>query len=875
MKYEHKKFTCLRYSTAIAVFLVALSATNQAQAQCAPTANGTAGNDVLTCSGTITDFQINLGAGDDTITNDGTIQILTGVSQQAITSSSGSDTIINNGDILFSQPGGFGQTGISITGGATLGGGILNAAGATIDTPSSGGNSTAIDFVGSSTSGDIINNGTITSNGSGIAVLGSMSTHTGLFQNNGLIEVNGSGPGVGITGANLSGGFENTEAGDVRNIGSGFAFSFIEGGDISGGLTNAGLIESANDTAIQIGSASDDNAFTGAITNSGTIRGDIGIQLGAVGSFPSTIGAGSIAGGINNSGTIEGTGGTAIFYLAPLGSSPINIDGGRIVGDVVDASVAAGFSPVTITGSGFDTEGDFTVSSLSVNSGEEFRISTGDTFNTRTMSTAGTINFEVDAAGDVGLLNVTAGAIDLTGGAIGAEVDPGAALVDGQEILIGTGTADVIGTTGVTGQTLLAAANDSLLFDFSIADGGQAEIMGSSDANNLFFLVSQAASAGGSAVTSNANSAGETINTLMGATDPQFSAILGNVAAASTSEELEEVLQAVLPQVDTGSLGASQNVVNNTIRLVSDRLTTIRSDGGNTRSGISSGDSAESLQLWTQAFGQTADQGERKGIAGYNSDTYGITFGADTEGLSDKATVGIAVAYANTDVDSDNATNTQSDINSYNITLYGDYDLGNDSYLVGDIGYTYGDNESTRFNVGGVSGLNANSDYGSHQVQARAILAKDYYSPQYEGLRVTPKGQVRYTYFQNEDIEETGAGGANLTVDSDALNILEVGVGVDVRKDYVQKDGGILSPEVSVGYRYDLIGDAVQTTSTFETGGPSFRSEGSDPDQDTFNLGAGVGYTASSNMELTVSYDYESKDEFNSHSAFIRLAAPF
>lgn len=509
-----------------------------------------------------------------------------------------------------------------------------------------------------------------------------------------------------------------------------------------------------------------------------------------------------------------------------------------------------------------------------MNAGQEFRISTGDTFNTATMSNAGTINFEVDAAAAVGLLNVTAGAIDLTGGAVGAEVDSMAALMDGQEILIGTGTADVIGTAGVTGQTLSAAADDSLLFDFEIADGGQADITGSVDASELYFLVSQAASAGGSAVTSNANTAGTVINTLMGTANPELAAIVANVGAASTSAELEAVLQAVLPQVDTGSITAAQNVTGNTIRLVSDRLTTIRGVGGG-QSGISSGDLTENLQMWGQVFGQKSEQGLRDGVAGFDSTTAGITVGADTEGLHDDATVGVAFSYANTDVDSDNATNTQSDINSYNVTLYGDYDLDKDTYLIGDIGYTYGDNETTRSNIGGVAGLNANSDYGSHQMQVRGILAKDYHPTKYEGVRVTPKALVKYTYYQNEDINETGAGGANLDVESEALNIFEVGAGIDVRKDYVQENGGVISPEISVGYRYDLVGDAVQTTSTFEGGGPSFRSEGADPDQGTLNLGVGVGYTTPASMEFTVSYDYENKDEFDSHSAFIRLAAPF
>ena len=985
-------FKSLRYTTAIAVSLVALSTANQAYATC--DAAGSAGNDTITCtSAGGANAAVDLLAGNDMLTNDAgsTIDSGSGSGNIAITKdAAGTFTLNNNGTIQAANAGnsggssledddgavvfiGAGTTSATITNAGTIqntgsagsrpsegilsnsavtinnsgsitslvdgitvrgsgdvtinnltggliesfdddsGGGFIGFISNSIEVDKSGGVVTidnsgtirgktvgmsiesdvsggitnnagglitntrnlvsgAIDFT-SSMSGDILNNGTILGATAGIK-FGSAGTFSGTLTNNNLIQGGGQAAILLQNATVAGGGIINNATGIIRRTSGGSGVISVSDGDISSGITNAGLIENTGGgTGIVVwGFSSGPGDISGGINNSGIIRGGIGIQVS------DTSSGAAISGGINNSGTIEGTGGTAIEFTDISGASPININGGRIIGDVTDNfGAGTSFSPVTITGSGFDTEGDFTVSSLAVNAGREFRISTGDTFNTRSMSTAGTINFEVDAAGAVGALNVTNGAINLNGGTVGAEVDAAAdgVLTDGQEIQIGTGTAALIGTTGAVGQTLTTVTDDSLLWDFAIADGGQADITtGGADNTDLFFKIVQAASAGGSAITNNANSAGTTVNTLLGSTDPQFALVAAKVNAASTSEELEAILQAVLPQVDGASLTAAQNVTGNTIRLVSDRLTTIRGTGGGT-SGISSGDLTENLQMWGQVFGQNIEQGLRKGIAGYDADTYGVTVGADTEGLHDEATIGLAFSYANTDVDSDNVTNTQSDINSYNVTLYGDYDLDNDTYVVGDIGYTYGDNETTRFNVGGVAGLNADSDYGSHQFQARAIVGRDYTPSQYEGLRVTPKAQVRYTHYQNEDISETGAGGANLNVESEGLNSLELGVGIDVRKDYVQNNGGILSPEVSVGYRYDVIGDAVQTTSTFDAGGASFKTEGTDPDQDTLNFGVGVGYTTPSSMEFTVSYDYENKDEFDSHSAFIRLAAPF
>jgi len=279
--------------------------------------------------------------------------------------------------------------------------------------------------------------------------------------------------------------------------------------------------------------------------------------------------------------------------------------------------------------------------------------------------------------------------------------------------------------------------------------------------------------------------------------------------------------------------------------------------------------------MWGQVFGQKINQGTREGLAGFDAWTRGITVGLDTEVLGDETTVGVAFSYANTDVQSNNLNNTKSDIQSYNVSLYGDYDLTDTSYLVGDLGYTYGDNETTRLNIGGVSGLNADSDYASHQLEARLIVAQDYDIEKIDGVRVTPKVQAHYIHYQAEDITEKGAGGAGLNVENEGLDILEFGVGIDVRKDHTLYNGVVLSPEITAGYRYDVIGDKLETTSTFVAGGPSFNSEGAEPDQHTLSLGFGVGYTAPNNVEFTASYDFERKDEYNSHSALLRLAAPF
>ncbi len=495
--------------------------------------------------------------------------------------------------------------------------------------------------------------------------------------------------------------------------------------------------------------------------------------------------------------------------------------------------------------------------------------------DTGTFAAPSTLTFDVATDTSFGFLNVGS-PLDLTGANVTALVS--GAVTDADEVRVATGIAPLTGLVGVVGQTFTDIDDTSLLFNFGIADGGQAEVTTSGDANSLFIISDKVFRIREVIREGNEQNVGDVLEVLeaipAGINNPEIQAVLGNVNSASSAEELTQVLQATLPALDTSAFSAAQNVTGNTLRLVSDRLTVIRDHGGS-ETGIASGDVSENLQMWGQVFGQKINQGTREGIAGFDAWTRGVTVGLDTEILGEDTTVGIALSHANTDVDSNSLNNTKSDINSYNVSLYGDYDLSESTYLVGDVGYTYGDNETTRFNVGGVTGLDADSDYGSHQLEARLIAAKDYDVEQIDGVRVTPKVQAHYIHYQAEDINETGAGGAGLNVDSEGLNILEFGVGVDVRKDHTLYNGGVLSPEINVGYRYDVIGDELQTTSTFAAGGPSFRSEGAEPDQHTYNVGFGVGYTAPNNVEFTASYDYERKDEYDGHSALVRLAAPF
>jgi outer membrane autotransporter protein len=151
-------------------------------------------------------------------------------------------------------------------------------------------------------------------------------------------------------------------------------------------------------------------------------------------------------------------------------------------------------------------------------------------------------------------------------------------------------------------------------------------------------------------------------------------------------------------------------------------------------------------------------------------------------------------------------------------------------------------------------------------------VGRDY---QAGATTLTPHVLAAYTHYSAEDYIEEGAGGANLDVASDTMDILEFGVGLTAGWEHKTEGGGVLKPELRAEYRYDVIGDSIATSSRFTGGGAAFKTEGFDPAQHRFNIGTGLTYTTPGNWELKAAYDYELKEDFSAHSGLLKASYKF
>lgn len=851
---------------------------NAANAPAGPV-NGLGGNDILTLDGVFPPVNVNSGAGMDTI------NLINGAGASTIEGGGDVDTInLINGSVGGRVDwGGGDETVVVDLSGIALGGRLIMGDGSDHFTLTGG---TVGSFVqmgnefNSSADTDtfILNGGTIDSlvagdNGDDTITLVSGVVNAGA---NPFGSVGGLGgddtvsifDGVTLTGAvdgmtHNAGGdtiIVNTVTGRTFDASVLLNFENLQK-DNSGIFTLTGALTFTGTTVVNDGTLAVSGSLTTPTVATGAGNGDFTINAGGAAST-----------------NVQSGAGTHVFTFADTltgnvalggGNDTVNLNGGNVTSNITDS--VAGNASLNVNALA-SVGGDITVSDTVLNE-------TGD-LTANTLSTDN-LTFGLTDNANFATLTLTGGAVNLTGVTVQALVNAGAtaaSFAEGDELLVATGTAPLIGTDGAAGQALTAITDDFLLYDFEMADGAQAGIIGSIAASDLYLKVVQAATATGSAITENAKGVGAVMEKLTSSPDPQMTTFINSISAVSTQQELEDLLQKALPAIDGGSFTAAQNTTSNTIRLVTDRLSVLRIGHGNAgpgQSGMSSGDIARELQIWTQAFGQVIHQGRRGEVAGFDADTYGWTVGVDTEALYDDMTLGMALTYAHTDVDSKNANASRSDIDNFQIALYGDYDLDPRSFVAASVGYTYGDNKTRRSNVGGIAGLGATGAFSSHQYEARFRTGRDYYPATSGTMRITPFVSAHYLYYDTEKFTETGAGGLSLTVDSQAMQVLDLGIGVDVKDDYDYGDGSIITPEFSVGYTYDVIGDQVQTTSNFSGGGGAFETEGLTPAPSKLNLGLAVGYTDEDDWQLSASYDYDRKSDFNSHSFFVRGAYQF
>ena len=809
--------------------------------------------------------------------------------------------------------------------GSDIGGNFTNS-GLIDNTTSSG---SGVFIRDSDIDGNFINSGTILADGPyGIYLYG--STIGGNFTNSGLID-NTDGYGVFVRNMDVGGNFTNSgtifaEGEGIYLYGSTVDGSFITGSlidatkeavhihdsTIGGSVTNNGTLI-AGDDGLKIDSSSlikgsvvnngtimadedgldidESTTIEGSVVNNGTIMAgeegfDIDSSTTIEGSLTNNgwimaseeafeISSSTIEGGIFNHGTITTTKtkvidvddmnalttitntgfiGGAVFFDDNI----LNLAGtsGRITGDT-DGNVG---SVVNVLGE-FTTEGDFDVDIFNVAASGWLKVGSNIT------PTSGVNNLGVVAGLPGSVATITGNYTQTGAGALGAVLNSASSYSQ----LMVTGTADLSANDAVTvfvnalltpGQvfddiltagTLMFgsdATDDSVLWKFSaLKDGNTIDLVTERDA-----LLSNLASPYAAEV-------GQVLDELLDS--GQFSAeirtILLQIAALNTAAEVTNAVdQLVSVLVGQGAFAAAQ-AVNQISDIVGNQIAA--------QNGLSAGDPMfREGHWWIKPFGGFGDHDVRNGVPGFDLQSYGIAVGADVK-PNDNLLVGAAFAWSEAEIEADTISRNELDIQTFQIALYGSYNLDARNYIDAHAIVGWNDNESRRDVTIGTFTSTASADYDSFFTRIYAGLGRKYAVN--DQFTVSPVISIRCTYIDEDGYTETGAPIALAVGSNDEDSLV---LGLDGVGRYTFGAGNAYSITARAGVGYDAIMDRSLVSSTFVGGGSTFATRGAEPDEFVYHASFGLHSDPGAQTSVSIEYDFEGRQDFDVHgfSATVR-----
>lgn len=277
--------------------------------------------------------------------------------------------------------------------------------------------------------------------------------------------------------------------------------------------------------------------------------------------------------------------------------------------------------------------------------------------------------------------------------------------------------------------------------------------------------------------------------------------------------------------------------------------------------GMSSGDDALDKTVWIKAFGGKADQSGRGGFAGSDSKILGMMAGADRM-LENGIIVGLAAAYANTNVDMNDFRNGDSaNIKTYQLTGYFAKNFER-WFLQGMLSYAYQDYDTKRnTHLTGV----AKGSFNGNMIGTRVVAGMPFQIT--EVYTLTPSIGVEAYRINQDRFTEKGAGVLSLNVGSSDADRLRSLMGLELGMLQLLADGSRLRPSIKANWRHDFIRDGMATTSSFVGGGAQFESVGQRVNQDVYGLTAKVNWEKTERVGLAVEVGSEKGDGYDAINA--------
>ncbi|MCB5184050.1 autotransporter domain-containing protein [Methylobacillus gramineus] len=666
---------------------------------------------------------------------------------------------------------------------------------------------------------DLTVTGVVTAGGDAIEVNGNM---VGSIINSG--HINGAGKGIAV--------FSNS-IGDIHNSGT------IEGGDYAiaadfgggiGHITNSDTIAGGN-----YGIYASSGSTIGDISNSGTITGNNndGIYIASDSQVGNIVNSGIISGGVNS-----------INIDKPTLTGEIQVEGNdtaRFDGAVL----ASGYTMRVMSGASYSLVGDerFTVTSLVNNGTLKLAENSLDTAIVNG-------NFETTNTLVTRVTDTTYGKLSVTG----TVTLGGSLLVDAASVTSANSYSNGLLANVVAGQSrtgeFTSVSDNSTLFNFTpqYTNIGFDLVMAAAGTSGVYDAVQSSGSRAGT-------NAARVLDRLI-AENPG-STIASLFVPVNGTQAVADAVSQTLPNMQGSMQQTSFSTQNQIGRLIQARTSNLR--------GAASGDDfLGDRHFWLKSFGSNADQDQRKGNAGYDAETYGIAIGADAEPKANTR-LGVAFAYARASVDGNGSAETnQANIQVYQLTGYGSYDVADDTWLDFQLGIGQNRNKGKRDIL--FANSVAKSSYDSQT--ANVGIGLNHQIGLTEHSSFIPSVRADYLRIFDEGYTERGADVLNLKVQRNTSEALILSM--DGKFIHTTQQGYQLTANAGAGY--DVIHDHSGVSAVYVgASATAFTTPGLNQSPWLLRGGLGLSRSLTESVELQARYDAEYRSDFLMQTASLKL----
>ena len=166
-----------------------------------------------------------------------------------------------------------------------------------------------------------------------------------------------------------------------------------------------------------------------------------------------------------------------------------------------------------------------------------------------------------------------------------------------------------------------------------------------------------------------------------------------------------------------------------------------------------------------------------------------------------------------------------------------------------------------------MAGYNVNADYDATSLRLQAMTG---YEMQVKGFNLTPEAGLRYVHTSQDAYTDT----VDQRVSANDSDILTGVIGAKADREFTLENEMTLRPEVRVALTYDMFNDAGGSVVTLANGA-AYRVDGEALDRFGVELGAGLTAEVNDNVELSLRYEGQFRDDYTDHTGLLNAKYKF